>query len=921
MPQPNVQLDPNSFQPLSGATATPQSTGTNASLPAQASAQLSNVPSQQSSIPSAQTTAASQIQLDPNSFKPTAKSSNTDNGQGFDNDYLNLKIGELPSDVLNIVKGALHGGASTLGGIAKFGSMALPGVGPTNLGDIGNILESHSENTGQPGSTEAAAQDIGYGGETLAEFVGGEGALTTAKGLADTSKIMAVLEKSPKIIRALKLGAAALKAGTVQGTQTLARTGDLGEAAKSGAEMGATAGILGGAGELAGSFVSSVGKGAKAAGELADAAANAPDKQTVAENIQGTLHNAKQDLHTNYENQIKDFEGRLQGAEIDPKEAPIASKAEEILQKPDPEDHSSVAQLKDIRGEKLDKPVREFLENTATGKKPLTQEDIDAADDANSSKPQLLGADGKPVEIQNVEPEAQDQEPHDAHSLIQWRQQVRALAAEYPAGDVNARALNRLLYDGADPVSKSAFDDTFTNLAQQSDDPSVVDEYSALRNDYRNKISKYDDPVIKNLMAGKVDDAAKAFVGTKSASGIPTGGRTNFNLDNLKEVIGEKGMNQFRDEVFQNLMKNASDQNGFNPAQFISTYNRIADSTKSDFFGVKDPKGAATVQTQIQSLVTDAKSAANVQKLTRAGLLGAGVAAGALHPYVTGLATVLAYVVGHGGHGGLAAGRDLLDYVANNPKTWNALRGISKTAESQPVQATAGAALKGAKAITNQSQGSSTQRNGADAAIQALGNPKKGKPLTTLTDGSTTPTSPTASPDDLPSEVKNAVTTIPVQVKQGSAISDPNNRGGGVPIANVDQGAGNNTIEVNRPQDFGPAQKGHELVHVWQNNLPPSVQSKIPDDPQGTAAFDISDADKLRKQGKTLVDIPREKAATIVQKYIEDPKKNANLKPWIEDMGKHGLSITQPTSPDATKLNMKPRAPGLPNSSVAGMNK
>lgn len=209
----------------------------------------------------------------------------------------------------------------------------------------------------------------------------------------------------------------------------------------------------------------------------------------------------------------------------------------------------------------------------------------------------------------------------------------------------------------------------------------------------------------------------------------------------------------------------------------------------------------------------------------------------------------------------------------------------------------------------------------ADAARQALSqNPKKGKPLTALTDNnpSTSASSSPNSSTDIPTEVRNAVTTIPVEIKQGQSIKDPNNRGGGVPIANVDQGAGNNTIEVNRPQDFGPAQKGHELVHIWQNNLPPSVQAKIPDDPKDTSAFDISDADKLRKQGKTLVDIPREKAATIVQKYIEDPKKNANLKPWIEDMGKHGLSITQPTAPNATRLNTNPRAPGLP-SGVAGM--
>jgi hypothetical protein len=211
-----------------------------------------------------------------------------------------------------------------------------------------------------------------------------------------------------------------------------------------------------------------------------------------------------------------------------------------------------------------------------------------------------------------------------------------------------------------------------------------------------------------------------------------------------------------------------------------------------------------------------------------------------------------------------------------------------------------------------------------DAVQKALGtNPNKGKPLTALTDGTPSDSS-TASPSEgLPSEVSNAVSTIPVQVKQGAAIADPNNRGAGVPIANVDQGAGNNTIEVNRPQDFDAAHQGHELTHVWQNNLPPSVQAKIPDDPQDKTAFDISDVDSLRKQGKTLADIPREKAATIVQKFIEAKPGSATrtkLQPWVDDMGKTALSSTMPTAPDAKKLNMQPRPPQLPDSSVAGAN-
>jgi hypothetical protein len=170
-----------------------------------------------------------------------------------------------------------------------------------------------------------------------------------------------------------------------------------------------------------------------------------------------------------------------------------------------------------------------------------------------------------------------------------------------------------------------------------------------------------------------------------------------------------------------------------------------------------------------------------------------------------------------------------------------------------------------------------------------------------------------------PAPVQQAYHAVDPAVVQGQPLSG---RGGNAADASVDQGAGNNTIEINDPASFQrhPASTtAHELVHTWQNNLPPSVQAKIPEDAEDMSAFNISDADKLRAQGHTLATIPREKAATIVQKYIEDPKKNANLKPWVDDMGKTALSSTLPTAPNATRLNMTPRSPGVPGADVAGM--
>lgn len=121
--------------------------------------------------------------------------------------------------------------------------------------------ELDKDNAGNSG-----LNSMGYGGETLAEFMMGDEALkglSFAKRLMAVSKVADVLEKSPRLLQALKIGA---NAGLVQGTQTGLRTdGSFMDRAKAGAESGAigagTGAVIGGAGNLLGDAVSGIGKG------------------------------------------------------------------------------------------------------------------------------------------------------------------------------------------------------------------------------------------------------------------------------------------------------------------------------------------------------------------------------------------------------------------------------------------------------------------------------------------------------------------------------------------------------------------------------------------------------------------------------------------------------------------------------------
>lgn len=121
-------------------------------------------------------------------------------------------------------------------------------------------------------------------------------------------------------------------------------------------------------------------------------------------------------------------------------------------------------------------------------------------------------------------------------------------------------------------------------------------------------------------------------------------------------------------------------------------------------------------------------------------------------------------------------------------------------------------------------------------------------------------------------------------------------------------------IEINDPARFsqGAAQTAaHEVIHLWQNQLPGKIQSQIPPD-NPKKPYDLSSIDALRKQGHTLATIPREQAATILQTYTADPSQRARLQPWVDDLNTTPLSIMNPTGPGDKQINRTVRPPAVP---------
>ena len=514
------------------------------------------------------------------------------------------------------------------------------------------------------------AATVGYGGETLAEFMMGDEALKAlpmSQRLATAAKSIKAIEGSPRLVKAAQIGARVLAtaalhgttAGVTQGVQTYVRNGqDAGDALTQGVETGVLAGGIGVGTGAIGELAQNAGKTAGGVKNLSGMAENAKDKAAVVQEMSDRIKASDAALHSNFETGINKLKGDLNGVTLDRTGSPVEKTAQELLQKPVPEDDPLAVDAKNISGDKLDANTKKLLQNAA-----MSGEAVDSAT-GTAPKALVLDANGNPVTSGTdlTPPTIKPHPPFDIDRLIKIRQAIRAAADNYDYGDINARVLRKL---------NNAVDDTIGQLAEKSGKPGALGDYQELRADYGTKLHALnDDAVIRNLRDGKATDAAQAFIGTVRAnSALPSTGKAAYNLSQLTKAIGPDGVKAFGKDVFGTMLKDSRDTNGaFNPAKFAQTWQRIDEGTKNNLFDMQ------TATNGLQALVKDAQSGETLQHVSRAGLLAtAGAIGGAFfHPIGMGLGAMLGLTVGEGGAGGMQAGRDMLNSIANHPALWSA---------------------------------------------------------------------------------------------------------------------------------------------------------------------------------------------------------------------------------------------------------
>lgn len=612
--------------------------------------------------------------------------------------------------IKNVATGAGKGLGDTVSGIGTLLNK-IPGVGEILAPKVG--LEAEKSMIGKP---EGTAQWIGYGGENLAEFMLGDEALkglSLADKFKQISGVMNILEKSPRLMRAIQMGADvgkaatelgpeeqaaikkspilarlvgagmdAVRQGAVQGAQTLTKTGgDVGEAAKSAAETGVASGVLGSAFGLLGRAAEKAGEAGTAVKTASEAGASAPTTVEAGQKVADQIKAANDQMHGDFETGIQKLKGDLGDQKVPYQGSPIQKAAKATL---DGITDKQVVPGKVTEAAGFGKGVLDATkepDQTVRSAKGVLNEFGSLAGGSPESKNLLASlADPKKTGDLTID------------ELVQRRQQLGEKIGNLTKGATSSAdradvAVYQKLRDG--------IDDTIDALAKGSGKPEASQDYDALRSAYKAKVNLFKEPVIKAIQEGDLDSAGKYLL---------AGGKTLDKVNTLTQVIGDQGVKQFGKDIVARTLADASTENGqINPAKFVKDFKKIDSLTPE----VKDKLfDMAGVEDGLGKLASDLKSAANYQKLVRSGVLSAAGGAGAaVHP-----AGGLGVLLGVLGAGDMGKATEVLDKIANNPKLWGAFRTAGKigaTLEQSPAarRAVGAAAYGTGNALSNIMQG------------------------------------------------------------------------------------------------------------------------------------------------------------------------------------------------------------------------
>jgi hypothetical protein len=472
------------------------------------------------------------------------------------------------------------------------------------------LLQSRKQELQQQNSENPTLNTVGYGGETLMEFLLGDEALkglSLADKLSKSAAIAKALENSPRLMQALKLGAAAgkagtelgpeeaallakypvlarlagagmdaIRAGTVQGGQTIEHGGNVRQAARDAGVMAGTSGVLGAA---TGAAAGVLGKGARAARtveQMRQIAETAPTSADVSGQLADTVNGAFGPQRTAAANQLDSATGTITDLAQDAKGNPeITANAQSFARDAQKAMHdkyaAGVADLAKFTDGQTIPYVDSPLHKAAQAIAEKGSDDTKPLDEAFSqTRPGSPRANRMVDILANAGPD--DGVDLDTNELIQRRQQLgeRMRSLGWATGEDRAdRAIYQKLIGG--------IDDTIGQIANQTGNPQATQLLGNMNSDYRKSIGLFKNRDVKALLTGNVNDVSQRLM---------RGETSLADINAVKQTLGDDNFQQLGSDSLKRIAADSIAPDGtLDLKGLVRRWSKINPDVRAAMFG------------------------------------------------------------------------------------------------------------------------------------------------------------------------------------------------------------------------------------------------------------------------------------------------------------------------------------------------
>lgn len=501
-------------------------------------------------------------------------------------------IGETIANITTgLGRGIMKGGFDTVQGTSQIlnkiplvgetlapseGLKAQEKMGLADVPGVGNVLDPTGETHNKGMAAANTSETVGKVGENVLEFLMGDAALkglTSAQKLKKVASILEIAETHPRVMQALTALASDSKAvrattgaldaakaivadaaksglqqGIVGGAQELVKSGgDIGKAAETGLESG----VIGGALEVpimaGGKALRAARNSRKVIEELSAKSANAVEPKALSEAVQKHVQDFKGSLGSDFETGVKNAMADMPDQTVQIAGSPLQKASQAILDSAEGKGGSQfLAGLKEDGGTLLP--------------------------DFDKIKPRLerLANPGEVVDEATGQVKKEALPDMNVDDLIQTRQMFAEEARAFPDNHPIARNLRKL---------NRSIDDTIGQLADQSGNPDIAQNYKNVRAKYARGLALLDKPIVKAALKGEFDDVASKMMGTQ---------KSIDNVRALKEVLGPSKMNDLSEAIFGNWVKDATNPKTgvFDPAKLLEQWNDVPNDMKKELFNL-----------------------------------------------------------------------------------------------------------------------------------------------------------------------------------------------------------------------------------------------------------------------------------------------------------------------------------------------